>query len=486
MSDLKKNISYNVIYQIISVILPLISSPIISRRLGPEMTGVYSYTYSIAYYFVLFGQLGIGLYGNRTIAQHRDNSEELSKTFWSLYPFQLFTSTLMAAAYCCYALLIVRENEVIVWIQLLIVVASLFDVTWFLFGIEEFKRPLLRNFIVKIAGFILIVFVVKTPYDLWKYTLIMSSATMIGQIIMWPYILKIISFKRPSHKDIAIHVKPNLILFLPSIAISIYTVMDKIMVGYFRPKSEVGYYEYAEKIIAVLNSLVTAIEKAFIPRMSKLFFNKDSITTSWYIRKTIYYISLIAPPIVLGFASISRLFAPLYWGRDYVVSGTLILILAPGTLFSIIGSVFRAEYIIPNEMDKEYVGTLFIGAFVNLIGNYFLIMRWGVTGAAISTTFAEAAITVSQLWLVRKVLCLGQYFKDNYTFYIYGITMFCFVYLLSIKYKTSIVYMIVLIVIGAIIYSVPCIIQIVRSKKEMDCLFRENIMCIKKSIRRKR
>ena len=84
MGTLKKNFLYNVLYQILLVILPLVTAPYISRTLGATAVGVYSYTYSVAYYFLLFAMLGIGNHGNRSVAAVRDNKEKLNKTFSSI------------------------------------------------------------------------------------------------------------------------------------------------------------------------------------------------------------------------------------------------------------------------------------------------------------------------------------------------------------------------------------------------------------------
>ena len=245
MSSLKKNVSYNVIYQVLVVLLPFITSPIVSRRLGPDMSGVYSYTNSIAFYFILFGRLGIGIYGNRTIAQHKDNQDDLNRTFWSLFTFQFVTSVFMSVLYTIYCCFFVTENEVVAWIQLLSVLSSFFDVTWFLFGLEDFKLALLRNLLVKLSGFVLIIIFVKNPTDVWIYTLIMAGTTLAGQIVMWPYILKKVKYVRPKISEVIAHIKPNIILFLPAVAISLYQVMDKIMLGSIKLKGEVGQYESA-------------------------------------------------------------------------------------------------------------------------------------------------------------------------------------------------------------------------------------------------
>ena len=89
--SVSKNYLYNMAYQILAILLPLITTPYLSRVLGAESIGIYSYTYSIATYFVLFGTLGVALYGQREIAYVQDNSKKRSIVFWEIFLLKCFT-----------------------------------------------------------------------------------------------------------------------------------------------------------------------------------------------------------------------------------------------------------------------------------------------------------------------------------------------------------------------------------------------------------
>lgn len=56
--SIKKNVIISTLYQILSVITPLITAPYISRVIGADGIGAYSYTSSIQMYFSLFAALG--------------------------------------------------------------------------------------------------------------------------------------------------------------------------------------------------------------------------------------------------------------------------------------------------------------------------------------------------------------------------------------------------------------------------------------------
>lgn len=476
LPSLKKNIIYNIVYQLVIVILPLITSPYLSRKLGAEMSGIYAYTYSIAYYFMMFGRLGITVYGNRTIAKVRDDKEKINRTFCSLIVFQFIASFIMLAIYAVYIASSMCSNKMIAIIQTTAIIANMLDITWFYFGIEDFGLALLRNFLVKVFSFFLIIIFVNSPKDLWIYTLIMGGSTLVGQLVVWPFLKGKIEFVRPTLQEVMIHFKPNLILFVPSIAISIFQVMDKIMLGFFAPMDEVGFYEYAEKIISVPKSLITALGTAMLPRMSNLIAKGEQRKSQKYISLTMYYVSISASALVFGLMGVANVFAPVYWGENFTECGALIMCLGPSICFSVIGNVVRTQYIIPNSKDKEYVMSLIIGAVGNLIGNCFMIPLIGAMGASISTVIAELVMTVIQLYVVRKELPLKEYFMSGYPYYIIGFIMFIVLMCLQNITKASIGGLIILIFIGTIVFIGLSIVYFMVSKNEITVELREKLL----------
>jgi len=129
MNSVKKNFAYNFIYQVLIMILPLITAPYLSRVLRADGMGTYSYTYSIAYYFTLFGMLGLNNYGNRSIARIRNDKEKLSKTFWEIYGMQVITSIIIFIFYFLYAGF-ARTNRTISILQGCFVISVLLDIAF--------------------------------------------------------------------------------------------------------------------------------------------------------------------------------------------------------------------------------------------------------------------------------------------------------------------------------------------------------------------
>ena len=169
MSSIKKNFSYNLVYQVLNLVILLVTSPYIARVLGPDKSGIYSYTYSVANFFLLAAMLGVNNYGNRSIALIRDDKEKLSKTFSSIYVLQLLTSAISVTAYVIYLVWIIDANRTVALVQGVYLMSAAFDINWFFFGLEKFKLTVTRNMVIRILSLVGIFVFVKDQNDLFIY-----------------------------------------------------------------------------------------------------------------------------------------------------------------------------------------------------------------------------------------------------------------------------------------------------------------------------
>lgn len=452
MSGIKKNFAYNIAYQILILILPLITAPYVSRVIGAEGQGIYSYTYSIAQYFVLFAMLGLANYGNRTIAKSKNNKETLSKEFCSIYALQIITSSIVILAYIVYIVFFNNVYKIYSIIQLIYIISTVFDINWFFFGMEKFKLTVTRNTVIRILSALSIFIFVKEKNDLILYMIIMIGGTFLSQLVLWPFLKKEIKFIKPEWKDIKKHIKPNIILFIPVIAVSIYKIMDKIMLGSMSDVSNVGYYENAEKIINIPMSIITALGTVMLPRISNLVANGEKNKTMEYISKSIELVLFLSIPMFFGLLAIGRNFAPIFFGENFIKTGYIIQYLSITMVFISWANVIRTQYLIPNEKDKIYIVSVFGGAIVNVVINYLLIPKYNAVGAAIGTIFAEMFVMLYQTYAVRKELEIKKYLDYLYEYAIKGLIMYILIILLNNVIENKIILIMVQIITGVIIY----------------------------------
>lgn len=451
---LKLNIIYSTVYQVLVLIIPLITAPYVSRVLGATNLGIYSYTQAFANYFVLFAMLGVANYGNRSIAQVREDSKRLSKTFWEIYSFQIFVTIIISILYLIYCFVAVSQNRIIYLLQFLYVVSAGFDINWFFFGIEKFKLTVTRNTIIKIINAVLIFALVKERSDLAVYTLIMSLGTLVSVVILFPFLMKYVSFEKIEIKNVLKHIKPNLVLFIPVIAISLYNIMDKLMLGYLSTSDEVAFYSNAEKIAQLPNSIIMAVGNVLMPRMSNLIATGDKEKSSKLFDKSMTFMIVSSVLLAFGMASVSKVFAPWFYGQEFARCGVFILWLCPTIVFKSIAGSIRTQLIIPMERDKVYILSVSVGAVVNLLANYFFISLYQGLGAVLGTVLAETAVCLIQIVMTADVVKYRKYVKYTIVSCIFGSIMF--IILQAITIKSALLNILVSMLIGALIYSVLC------------------------------
>lgn len=452
--SITKNYIYNLIYQILILVLPLITTPYISRVLGAENIGIYSYTISIVTYFILFGSLGIAMYGQREIAYLQDSKEKYSKIFWEIFILRFITMFIsMILFYFTFA----RSGEYDIYytILLLEMIASCFDISWLFQGLEEFKKTVMRNIIVKIISIICIFTFIKTSDDLIMYFLIYVLSTLLGNLSLWAYLPKILKKIKIKELNILRHLKPTIALFIPQIAIQIYTVLDKVMIGtIIANKSEVGFYEQSQKVIKMLLTVVTSLGTVMIPRIANTYINGDTKKIQEYMNKTFNFVFLLSFPMMFGIIAVSNNFVPLFFGQGYEKVIVLMNVISPILVAIGLSNVIGTQYLLSTKRQKEFTISVIIGASVNFIINMLLIKKYGALGASIGTVIAEICVTMIQFIFIRKDFKLLKILKLSTKYLILSIIMYIICIIVGNTIKNNLYAIIAQIVIGIGVYVV--------------------------------
>lgn len=483
MESVKKNFLYNIVYQILLIILPLITAPYVSRTLGATSVGIYSYINSIAYYFLIIAMLGISNYGNREIAAVRENKEKLSEKFSSIYTLQVMTFSISILIYVIYVLYIVTDNKLIYLIETIYILSGLLDISWLFFGLEKFKLTVTRNVIIKLLTiFTMFVFVHDTN-DLWKYTLIMALGSLFSQLYLWRYVKREIVYKWLGFKKCFNNLKPILFLFIPVLAYSIYKVMDKIMLGNMTNYEQVGFYNNAEKIINIPMGIITALGTVMLPRMSNMIASGKKERSQDYIRISIKLVTILSSAIGFGLIGISSVFSVIFFGKEFAPCSSIISLLSITVFFISWANVVRTQYLIPNHYDKIYIISTICGAFTNFILNSILIPKFYANGAAIGTIFAEFVVMFLQMFLIRKEIHIYKYIYKYTPIIIIGIVMMLLVEKIGNVFGITLLTLIIQIVSGGIFFIIFTMIFMVYTKDEIWNIF-YNI--IKKVVKNKK
>lgn len=392
--NLKRNFIYSLFNQAVTIGTVFITAPYFSRVLQPSGIGIQSYTASVQMYFSLVAALGTSVYGERTISQNRDQPNIYSRLFWEIEFMTVITSMICIIAWT--ALIACSKDYRVYFIILTLnILATMFDITWFFSGLEQFGIIVARNSVFKLLGIMLMFMAVKSPNDLWVYITISSCSALLSSISLWLYLPKFLVKTDFKNMNLMPHFKQTLVYFMPTIATSVYTVLDKTLIGLIT-KDEVqnGCYEQAEKVISVLKSIVfVALNTVTGTRASYLAANNRYDEIKQKIKESLHYVFFMGAGCVCGIIGIADSFVPLFFGAGYDRVVYLLYILAPIVIIIGISNCLGSQYYTPAGRRSETARYIAYGAIINFLLNLILISYIGAYGAAISSVIAETVIS---------------------------------------------------------------------------------------------
>ena len=166
-----KNYAYNLSYQLLVIILPIITTPYVTRVFSSDDLGTYGYFNSIVTYFILLATLGVANYGTKEISGHR---KDLQKNFWGIYTLQLVATFVSILLYVLLCLVLPSMQNPVAYILGLSLVSKGLDISWLFQGLEDFRKITIRNITVKLVGVISIFLFVKSANDLYLYVFLLT------------------------------------------------------------------------------------------------------------------------------------------------------------------------------------------------------------------------------------------------------------------------------------------------------------------------
>ena len=401
--SVRLNFVLSLAYQVLVVILPMITAPYVARVLGADKNGIYSFTASYQTYFSMFAALGTVSYGSREIARNRRDRAVRSKLFWEIELMTVLTSTVSIAAFIVF--IVFRDRYQIFYIpQIMSILAVMFDISWFFSGIEEFRYIVTKNALFKLAGAVLIFTLVHKPEDLLLYIAILSATTMLGNMSMWIYMPRFLDPVDFGTLRIRHHLRETFVYFIPSIATSVYTVLDKTLIGEItRDEVENGCYDKVVQLINIMKALTfTALNSVLSARISFLFAEKRYDEIRRRIETSINYILFTGFGIGFGLAGIAPRFIPWFLGPGYERAVLMLIMMSPIVVIIGVSNCLGSQYYTPSGKRAQSARFIIVGACVNLALNLLLIPRFWGYGAIAASLIAEMTITILYITFARQ------------------------------------------------------------------------------------
>lgn len=474
----KLNYLYNTFNQILSILAPLITTPYVSRVLCADGIGQYSYTYSIVSYFVLIATLGSTAFGQREIAYSCDDKRNRSRIFWNILTLRIITSAVALLLYLFFVSFIYAGgSKILLYIQSIYIINVALDTTWYFQGMAQFITITLRNTCIRLLSIFMIFLLIKNESDTLIYASLLALSATLSFLITLPLLDEEIEKVRKEDIKFKGIVSKCFVFFIPTIAVQLYTVLDKTMIGVFSINNvENGYYEQSEKIVKMTIVLITSLSTVLAPRIAASYKIGDIKQITIYMKQLIQYVFIMGLPIVVGLICISDYFIPIFLGDGFDKCIILMKIFAPIVIFIGFSNALGTTFLVQTGNQKIVNYSVFFGAIVNIILNMFLIPKFISAGAAVASVCSEFAVFMFQLIATKSFINIRDIFRGNIISIIVAVTMGVFIWVIGaiMRYYDITFSLIVFaqIVIGAIYYF------------SMLLVFKEELVCNLKILRK--
>lgn len=442
---LSTNIFFNILNQLVTLIVPLILSPYVARVLSAELIGDYSYALANSSYFVLIESLGLPLYGMLTVSAKRNDKVYLSTLFKEIMIAKIILMLLCVSIYTVAFVVFGNTNRILCFIMIFNIISTGIDSTWFLMGMEDFKTTAFRNIGVRIANVLLTLLFVKSKDDFLAYAVIMQGANVISFIVVLPQVRKYLVPSKIGYMNIIVHIKKSLAYFVPGIINTIFTSADKTVLGAFANNYEVGVYEQASKISTLCGSVINSVSNVVLPRVTYLNNNASKEESRNFLFKTLRFSSVFSIAISVGIVSIADDFVPVFLGTGYEKSAVLLKILSINVLMSVLANYIGQQCLISNNRQHDYNIAIGTSAIINVLINILLVNNFKSVGVSLASVISAIVTLMMILHYSKDIINYMDIAKMIWKSAVAAIVMFVIDYqivvastLLSLLLKISI------------------------------------------------
>ena len=459
---LRQNLIFNIIYQVVVVVSPLAVTPKLSRILGADYIGLKSFTFSIVYYFAIFGVLGLDMYGQRCIAQVKDDKEKRSRLFLTIATLRAVLCLISIGIYMASFVLVTEDpfmrGVYLCWVVYLI--REMINPVWYLQGTEKYRVVSVLSTLSQLVYVAAVFFFVNSRSDIEEYILYYTVIPLATSICFIPIVLKDIQWVRIRIRDWVEIFKESFVYFVPTIATAVYSMLDKTMLGVFDPsKVSTGIYEQAEKLVKVALAFSTASFTIMRTRMSYLYENANKDEYDRHVSLFVSFSMFLCWPIMFGIIGITKDFVPLFFGPGYDavvgLSYVFSLVIIPLT----ISGLLQAVYVFPQGHQKSMNLYYVIISALNFVLNMCLIPFIGANGAVVASITAEVLLALILIMKAKNTIKVALFFTQSIRYVIAGTVMCVVMVLLSNILILDAIYKIIIeIGVGVSTYGIMCLV----------------------------
>ena len=460
--SLKLNAFFNVVRNVLRLIFPLITFPYVSRVLMPEGIGKVNFANSIVMYFYTIASLGIGSYGIREAAKIRNDRLALAKFTKEMLSINM-VSTLVSYILLAASLVFVKKFEsyrILIIVNSSSIILNTIGFEWLYSALEEYGYITLRSIIFQIISLALTFILVRNSDDVVNYALVSVISNVGSNVCNLIHARRYLDLKTKVKLEIKKHLKPIFLLFLSSIAITVFSILDTSMVGFIKDDVEVGYYTSASKIIRMIRDLFPAISTVMFARVSYYVGTKETQKIKEVTGQIFNLFYALSIPICMGFILLMKPILLLMCGSEFLPAVAVGQVLAPLVILSSISGYLSGAVLISFGREKIYMYVEVGAALLDIVLNFAFIPKYGALGAGIATLITELVMFIVFHISVKNEIS-GVKIKKALVQYIISSVIMALVVYMEIKYLplSPILQILLGAVSGALIYFVILVIM---------------------------
>lgn len=445
---LRANVAINLIRTLTMTLLSFLTFPYVTRALGDQVFGLYTWANTFVYYFLVLAKISIPNIAIRECAKVKDDKAALSHKAQEFFVLQCIT-TLMSfglLSVLCFTVPALRESNSIIFLLSINFLVGTFSFEWIFVTLEKHFYVTVRSIlIIAITATMTFLFIKPTSYpinELYIYAGITISVTILTSICNLVYLRRFITLRKSSPYNFKPYFKPLLTFFLISAFLTVYNQTDAFLLGFLdSSKSSVGAYSVGVKGIDIVITLITSLYVVFMPR-AHYYYNKANKRPYGNLLRYSFNITFfIAVPAIATMATMSTPITALISGSSDAAAGqyndaNLVLsILAIMMLtYSVCDSIYT-QILLPSKKEKHYMIALAGGVILNVGGSLLfgllLFKDRPIIGVAIATALADVFMFVYLLAVTWQYARIAIFRGNTAKILIAGLLVAIFAYFFS-------------------------------------------------------
>jgi O-antigen/teichoic acid export membrane protein len=244
---------------------------------------------------------------------------------------------------------------------------------------------------------------IRTQKDLRIYALMASLNVAGAGLLNMILVRKHISLRCVDWKEWNVwrHFRPVLLVFSLGGVVSIYTSLDRVMLGYLANDAEVGFYSAADRMVKAVVMAVTSVGVVLLPRVSYYIQSGKLDEYGRLTTTALRFIAFLSFPAAAGLIAVAGPLVLLLAGRAFEPTIPLVQIMGLNVALIALGNIMGYQVLYPQGKERLLLYSAGLGAVCNLALNCLLIPRWHALGAACSTLVTEMCVTGARIVLSR-------------------------------------------------------------------------------------